>query len=155
MLNQGKCKFISMAAMTLLVAGGWAADTDEAEWIDAFAAELHRAWQAGEPMPQLSGVHPEATLEDGYRVQERLVERMFGPDGIGGFKAAGISQNARDRNNIDGPLTGVIPASGVLDADDSIVVDLSADSNRHVETEIGYVFSTPISNPDISPARDL
>jgi 2-keto-4-pentenoate hydratase len=156
MVNRGKCKIVSVAAMTLLVAGGWAAGADDAEWIDAFAAELHRAWQAGEPMPQLSVTHPDATLEDGYRVQERLVERMFGTDGIGGFKAAGISQNARDRNKIDGPLTGVIPASGVLDADDSIVIDLSADSNRHVETEMGYIFATPIAKPlpDVDALRE-
>lgn len=156
MLNRSRCKLISMAAMTLLVAGGWAAGADDADWIDAFAAELHRAWQAGEPMPQLSARHPNATLEDGYRVQERLVDRMFGTDGIGGFKAAGISRNARDRNKIDGPLTGVIPASGVLDADDNIVIDLSEDSNRHVETEMGYIISTPISKPlpDVEALRE-
>lgn len=135
------------AMLALAVCGFAAAGPPDGGWVDAVAIQLHQAWQAGEPMPRLSASRPDATLEDGYRVQEALVSLMFGPDGIGGFKAAGISRSARDNNGVDGPLTGVIPSSGVHEADEAVVVDLSEDANRHVETEMGYIFSAPISKP--------
>ncbi|GMV90457.1 MAG: hypothetical protein AMXMBFR82_02350 [Candidatus Hydrogenedentota bacterium] len=133
--------------LALAVCGFAAAVPPDGSWVDAVAIQLHQAWQAGEPMPRLSASRPDATLEDGYLVQEAVVQRMFGPDGIGGFKAAGISQSARDNNGVDGPLTGVFPASGIHEVDDAIIVDLSEDANRHVETEMGYIFSAPISKP--------
>ncbi len=133
--------------LALVVFSVSAAGPPDRAWVDTVAVKLHQAWQAGDPMPRLSASRPDATLDDGYRVQEALVSLMFGPDGIGGFKAAGISQSARDGNGVDGPLTGVIPSSGVHDADAAVVVDLSEDANRHVETEMGYIFSAPISKP--------
>lgn len=112
-------------------------------WRAEFTDRLVEAWQQGQPMPQLSAAHPDATLEDGYAIQRLFVTRTI--DRIGGFKAAIIAQAGQDRMGIDGPLTAIIPASGVLDAADGIIVDLSTDASRHLETEIGYVFSSPIS----------
>ena len=40
-----------------------------------------------------------------------------------------------------------MPASGILNAADAIVVNLKDDPNRHVETEIGYVFAKSITVP--------
>lgn len=140
--------FLKLGAMLALAAlSVVAAVPPDGSWVDAVAIQLHQAWHAGEPMPRLSASRPDATLDDGYRVQEAVVQLMFGPDGIGGFKAAGISQSARDNNGVDGPLTGVVPASGIHEVDDGLVVDLSEDANRHVETEMGYIFSAPISKP--------
>ncbi len=140
LLNLGA--LLALAALSVA-----AAAPPDGPWVDAVAVKLHQAWQAGEPMPRLSACRPDATLDDGYRVQEAVVQLMFGPDGVGGFKAAGISQSARDNNGVDGPLTGVFPASGIHEVDDGVVVDLSEDANRHVETEMGYIFSAPISKP--------
>jgi len=106
-------------------------------------------------MPQLSAAHPDATLEDGYAIQRLFVKRLVAEDGIGGFKAAVVGREGQDNLGIDGPLTAVIPASGVHDVTDETVVDLSLDPNRHVETEIGYVFSAPVTKnlPDVNALR--
>ena len=98
-------------------------------------------------MAQLSATHPDATLEDGYAIQQLFVARILADDGIGGFKAAMVSQASQDGLGIDGPLTAIIPASGVFQSSDSVVIDLSQDANRHVESEIGYVFSGRVTKP--------
>jgi 2-keto-4-pentenoate hydratase len=117
-------------------------DTQPSPWRDTFIAQLHDAWRNGAPMPQLTAVHPEATLDDAYAIQRELVTRMLHGDSIGGFKAAGVGSDAPDN-----PTTGVIPASGLLDAKDTITIDLAADPTRHIETEIGYIVNAPITAP--------
>lgn len=114
-------------------------------WHDEFAAALHDAWTSGEPMPQVSGVHPEATLADGYAVQRRFVERQLEGGAIGGFKAAAVGASAQAGLGVDGPITGVVPESGVWYAKDDIAIDLADDPHYMIETEIGYVFGQGIS----------
>jgi len=70
------------------------------------------------------------------------VKRIMASDSIGGFKAAGVANPAPDY-----PLTAVMPASGVLNAADAIVIDLTKDPSRHVENEIGYVFGKAVTSP--------
>jgi 2-oxo-hept-3-ene-1,7-dioate hydratase len=115
-----------------------------APWRIAFAERVYTAWAGGTPMPQLSAAHGEATLADGYVVQKAFVARSMGT-AIGGFKAAVVGKGGQDGLKISGPLTGVVPASGVLSFADNIVVDLSEDASRHIETEIGYVFGKPVT----------
>lgn len=117
-------------------------DPQPSPWRDTFAAQLHDAWRNGVPMPQLSALHPDATLDDAYAIQREFVTRLLDGDPIGGFKAAGVGSDAPDS-----PTTGVIPASGLLAAKDAITIDLAADPTRHIETEIGYIFNSPITAP--------
>lgn len=113
-----------------------------ADWRDTFAERLYRAWGAGEPMPQLSTAHPDATLDDAYRVQHRFVTRMLTHDRIGGFKAAGVGSD-----HPDNPTVGVVLASGILEADDGVTIRLADSPPRHIETEIGYVVGRTIDAP--------
>ncbi|MEA3364005.1 MAG: hypothetical protein U9Q79_00060, partial [Candidatus Hydrogenedentes bacterium] len=133
-----------------------AAEEQSPAWADAFAARIYKAWEAGEPMPQLSAAHPEATIADGYAVQKRFVARFAKKHNIGGFKAAAVGSAAQANLGIDGPLTGVMPRSGILRAEDEIVVDLADYPNRHLETEIGYTFNAPITEPlpDVDALRE-
>jgi arylsulfatase A-like enzyme/2-keto-4-pentenoate hydratase len=108
------------------------------EWVDGFAAETYEAFRTGGVMPQLSQRHPDATAADGYAVQQAFVAAMADHDPIGGYKAAGVSQAARDAMGLIGPTTGVVPASGILYARDGVVIDLARDPTHKVETEIGY-----------------
>jgi len=142
---------IGIAAMLLPIAA--LADTEGAakkpapEWVNDFADRLHEAWEKGEPMPQLSVHHPEAALAHGYAVQEAFIHRRLRPDDIGGYKAAVVGAGGQKNLGIDGPITGVVPASGVLEAGDSVVIDLADDPNRAVETELGYLFDDPVEEP--------
>lgn len=97
-------------------------------------------------MAQLSVAHPEASIDDAYRVQEAFVEATLA-DAIGGFKAAGVS-------NPDGPLTGVVPKSGLIKAGEGLVLDLNKGAPRHVETEIGYRFGKAVNAP-LNSVADL
>ncbi len=133
------------------------APPDPPGWIGAFAERIFEAWTAGTPMPQFSAEHPEATLADGYAVQRQVVARFAKTLGIGGFKAAGINRAAQAAMGIDHPLIGVVPQSGVLSAARKVLVDLADYPNRHIETEIGFRFNAPISEPvpDLAALRSL
>ncbi len=118
-------------------------------WVDAFAERIYHAWRDSAPKPQLSVAHPEASLEQAYAVQKRFVARIMESDAIGGFKAAGVA--SLDEHS---PLTGVMPASGVYQAADKVVVRLADDPHQYVENEIGYLFKKPISEP-LASVEDL
>ena len=148
--------FLAAALLLVAVAGlATAAQKAVPAWIDEFAARIHAAWESGKPMPQLSAAHSEATLADGYAVQKQFVARFAKTDKIGGFKAAVVGREGQAKLGIDRPLIGVVPRSGLLRADDKVVVDLAAYPNRHIEAEIGYRFNAPISEPvpDIETLR--
>lgn len=150
---------IAFGMLVLLVAlapSAQAAEEDIPPWADAFAARIYEAWEAGEPMPQLSAAHPEATIADGYAVQKLFVARFAKKHDIGGFKAAAVSQAAQDNLGIDGPLTGIMPGSGILKALENVVIDVADYPNRHLETEIGYNFTEPITEtlPDVEALRE-
>jgi len=124
---------------------------DAPPWVEPFAERIFAAWKSGEPMPQISAAYPDTTQEEAYLVQRAFVERIMQSDDIGGYKAAGVGNAAADH-----PLVAVMPASGILSAADKIVVDLKDDPNRHVETEIGYVFAKSITAPpaDVDALRE-
>jgi 2-keto-4-pentenoate hydratase len=115
--------------------------------LSAFADRVYDAWRAGTPMPQLTAEHPDATAADGYAVQQAFARRMASSERLGGYKAAGVGSTEQSEALTAPPFVGVIPATGVLYAKDSIVIDLSAYPNRKVETEIGFVFSQAMTAP--------
>ncbi len=119
--------------------------------IGPFAEKIFTDWKTGAPMPQISVAYPDATQQEAYLVQRAFVKRIMETDTIGGYKAAGVANGAADH-----PLVAVMPASGILSSGDKIVVDLKDDPNRHVETEIGYVFAKAITAPpaDVDALRE-
>ncbi len=148
------CPFMCIMAIGLLLNGcqtwdtGYTAESGSAgSWHDDFAGRIFEAWVAGETMPQLSAAHPEATLADGYRVQEAFVARWQDELGIGAYKAAVVGATGQENLGVDAPITGIIPGTGVFSADDTVVVDRAAYPGQAVETEIGYSFHTPITEP--------
>lgn len=111
-------------------------------WMSRFVENLYEAWRSGAPMPQISALRPETTLQEAYQVQRVFVMRTMGGDRIGGYKAAGVGDTGPDS-----PLTGIISASGIFHARDNIVIRLQEDPARHVETEIGYIFKKSVTTP--------
>jgi len=143
-----------LAAATLALAQ-FAPSEDTPPWHDEFAATMHAAWKTGEPMPQVSKAHPEATLADGYAIQRKVVSLMLEGGSIGGYKAAIVGAEGQTAMGIDTPLTAVLPAPGILHAKDDITIDLAPDPYRMFETEIGYVFGQSISAevPDVATLK--
>ncbi|MBX3180685.1 MAG: fumarylacetoacetate hydrolase family protein [Candidatus Hydrogenedentes bacterium] len=142
---QGRFRSILLIAICATLMPAFAAEAPA--WQDEFAATMHAAWKDGEPMPQISRAHAEATLADAYAAQRTFVALALGDEAIGGFKAAIVGVEAQTALGIDGPLFGVLPSSGVLYAKDNVTIDLSADNQRMFETEIGYIFGQGVGEP--------
>jgi len=113
-------------------------------WIDVFGVRLYQAFRAGEPWPQLSAAHPDATIEQAYTVQGRFVQRIASHEAIAGFKAGVVGAGGQKFFNIDTPMSGVIFESGKLHATDKPVIDLSKHPSMLIEKEIAYAFAEPI-----------
>ncbi len=153
MLHKNRVSLLLAAAFLALAP--FAPSEEAPAWLDEFAAAMHAAWKAGEPMPQVNKAHPEATLADGYAVQRTFVQLMLEGAEIGGYKAAIVGAEGQAAMGIGGPLTAVLPASGILHAKDEITIDLASDPHRMFETEIGYVFGQSISTevPDVATLK--
>jgi 2-oxo-hept-3-ene-1,7-dioate hydratase len=134
---------LSLAAALLL----FTAHAATAGETGAFAERIFDAWRAGEEMPQLSVAHPDADLATGYAVQRAFTDRITAIHGLGGYKAAVVGASGQENLGTDGPITGIVPASGIHHASENITIDLAAYPNRAIETEIGYTFSKAIGKP--------
>lgn len=151
--------YMSRVSMLLAVAtlalAQFAPCQDAPPWYNEFATAMHAAWKAGEPMPQVSKAHPEATLADGYAIQRKVVPLMLEGTEIGGYKAAIVGAEGQAAMGLEGPLTAVLPAAGILHAKDDITIDLAPDPQRMFETEIGYIFGQSISTeiPDVATLK--
>jgi 2-keto-4-pentenoate hydratase len=143
MMPRYACFRIFLAA--LLLASPLLRAEETLSWQDAFVTAMYDAWAAGQPMPQISRAHAEATLADAYAIQRKFVERQLAGGAIGGFKAAIVGAEGQAALGLDGPLTAVVTAAGVLYAKDDIAIDLASDPERMFETEIGYIFGQGVS----------
>lgn len=103
-----------------------------------------RALQGDGALPRFSENNPQATLEDAYAAQKRLVRRRLNDLTLAGFKGGVISEAAQQRLGIDRPLTGVLFQEGQLNAEDRPVVEIPDDLGLVIETEIGYIVSVDI-----------
>lgn len=129
---------LALATATSALASDWHAD---------FAQNVVAAYTTVKPMPQLSAAHPDATLADGYAIQALVVKQLIGTKKPAGFKAAVVAAPGQKAMGLEGPLVGVIPAGGVLCACEAVTIDLGEDPARNIETEVGYLFGTPITAP--------
>lgn len=117
------------------------------DWHEEFARRTAEAYTAVTPMPLLSVAHPDATLADGYTIQALVVKQLLNSAKPAGFKAAIVAAPGQKAMGVDGPLAGVIPAGGVLCACEAVTINLREDPARHVETEVGYIIGTAITEP--------
>lgn len=133
----------SLAILAFATASAAQAD----DWHTDLASKIVNARTAVTPMPLLSAAHPDATLADGYAVQALVVKQLLNGAKPAGFKAAIVAAPGQKAMGVDGPLAGVIPAGGVLCACEAVTIDLSEDPARHIETEVGYIIGTAITEP--------
>jgi len=136
----------------LLLAAGPDARADEAVLGQAIIA----ANAAHSETPRVSVLDPKIDLDGAYRVQQVVVDDMLAHgDSVAGYKAGLTGKLARWWFDIDAPVFGVIPASGLRKSGDSIAMP----AGRHMllETEIGFVAGARIDRPvaDVAALRPL
>lgn len=128
-------------ALALLLAA-LPASADEA----ALAKAIIDANAAMAETPRMSVLDPKIDLDGAYRVQQVVVDDMLaGGDTVAGYKAGLTGKMARWWFDIDDPVFGVIPASGLRKSGDVI----PEPEGRHMllETEIAFVAGARIDKP--------
>ena len=84
------------------------------------------------------------TLEDAFSAQKRLMRELKDAT-VAGYKGAAITDEAQKSLGLDRPLTGVLLASGRLNAASKPVIQLASAPDTMIETEIGYVIGENIA----------
>ena len=100
----------------------------------------------GQPYPNLSTEHPNASTANAYAVQKQFVSQLEQSQHWGnivGFKAAVTAQQAQQAMGLETGIMGVLFAKGASEANCTLVLD------RPVlfETEIGFVVGKTITTP--------
>lgn len=120
------------------------------------ATAIIEANAAGTETPRVSVLDPKIDLDGAYRVQQFVVGHMLGGgDAVAGYKAGLTGKLARWWFDIDAPVFGVVPASGLRKSGDAI----AAPKGRHMllETEIAFVAGARIDKPvaDVAALKPL
>jgi len=122
----------------------------------ALAEAIWQADAAGAETPRVSVLDPKIDLDGAYRVQRILVDhRLAGGDAIAGYKNGLTGKLARWWFDIDDPVFGVIPISGLRRSGDVI----TEPPGRHMllETEIAFIAGVRIDGPisDVAALKPL
>lgn len=117
--------------------------------IEAIAASLHEAEGTRRQTRALSVLHPEATIDDAYRVQEAFVARKIAAGGIVKGHKIGLTSKAMQA------AVGIgEPDSGYLLEDmffaDGGVVPKDRFIGLRVEAELAFVLKTSLSGADVT-----
>lgn len=128
------------------------AQADEA----ALAEAIWQADAAGAETPRVSVLDPAIDLEGAYRVQQLIVDRRLAAgDSVAGYKNGLTGKLAHWWFDIDAPVFGVIPGSGLRKSGDTIGVP----QGRHMllEPEVAIVAGVRIDAPvaDVAALRPL
>ena len=108
--------------------------------------KLLTSLQNGQPYPNLSKKHPNASVANAYAVQKQFVSQLeeskqWGK--IAGFKAAVTAHQAQQAMGLDAGIVGVLFTKGARKPNSTLELD------RQVlfETEIGFVVGKTITTP--------
>jgi len=120
-----------------------------------FGEELVAARHQGDPLPQISRAHPDASLEDAYDAQKVLVSAILDePDKIAGFKGGAVSEASQTGMGITEPLSAVLFESGKLQAGEGpISIKFDRVPAVGIETEIGFLLAKGVVEPLTSPEQ--
>lgn len=129
---------ISLLSVLLLVA---TARGDVAELVDLLLA----AHAQKQPIPVLSEHHPTLDEKTAYQIQKAYVQQRLLNERIAGFKAGLTSQASQQRFGVDTPVAGVLFVSGRRNGRQAI--DADAFQKLMIETEIGFLVASPITEP--------
>lgn len=137
-------KFVKKLCTAAIVTGachistGWGHDNHLADIL--LAAESN-----GQLLPVLSLDNQIADTSVAYGIQKDYVEKKLATEKLAGFKAGLTSKGGQEKFGVSEPVAGVLFASGKLS--DGAVVDSKQFHLLMLETEIGFVVGSPISDP--------
>ena len=116
---------------------------------DRCAEALWQAKQTRVPIAPLTAEFPEWGVEEGYAVQQRLVERLVAEgDRIVGYKLGLTSAPMQELLGVDQPDFSPIFASGVFT--DGVRVPMGQFIAPRVEAEIAVILDDDVRGPDAS-----
>lgn len=136
--------FVFSFASTLLCSSCLHAEEQK---IASYAETASKAHLAGKPLPQLTAVLPEATLENAGKAQKLYVQKLLVKETIAGFKGAVVSAAAQKKLGLTKPLSAVLFQSGWLDSKDRPSLTFPPDAVPGIETELGLILAHPVSEP--------
>jgi 2-keto-4-pentenoate hydratase len=113
--------------------------------VPRLAEILVNAHQQGRKIPVLSLHYPELDFNTAYQVQKAYVERRLSRDRVAGFKGGLTAAAAWERFGLNGPVTGVLFASGKNE--NTSIIDKNNFGTLMIETEIGFVIAKPLQHP--------
>jgi 2-keto-4-pentenoate hydratase len=114
---------------------------------------LMQAEATHQSIPVLSVQYPAMDIPLAYRVQKTYVEKKLTTEKIAGFKAGLTSRRGQKRFGVSAPIAGVLFESGKLTG--KVTVDKEAFRHLMLETEIGFVIGSPMTQPvdDVAALR--
>ncbi|MGH6616647.1 2-oxo-hept-4-ene-1,7-dioate hydratase [Sphingomonas sp.] len=113
------------------------------------AERLDHAERRREQIGHFSLLHPDMTIEDGYRVQRAWVKRKLA-DGrrLVGHKIGLTSRAMQRSSNIDEPDYGALLDDMLFEPNGDIAFDRFIEPR--VEVELAFILKHPLSGPDCS-----
>lgn len=117
---------------------------------DDVAELLHAARTDREPVDPVIGAHPDFTVDDAYRVQQGLVQRILATEGgqTVGYKLGLTSKPMQEMLGVDEPDYAPVLSSMVLP--DGHRIDLDRYIQPRVEAEIALVLDEPLRGPGVT-----
>ncbi|WP_370945060.1 2-keto-4-pentenoate hydratase [Amycolatopsis sp. cg5] len=123
----------------------------EATILQAAAACLERAYETGKPVPPLIDTYPDLTLEDSYRIQQRVVRGWVERgDTVRGHKVGLASVAMQRQFGVDQPDYGHLTASMFHLEHQPIPADRFL--QPRIEPEIAFVLGAELRGPGVTVA---
>jgi len=109
------------------------------------ADQFTEAWKSSKPLPAMSHLAPEITLEEAYNIQRTWVRETLDEAGIGGVKGGVVTPGGQEWLGIEEPVGAILRASGRFAGTDAPVISLKRFPGLKLESEIGFVIGEPIT----------
>ena len=120
--------------------------------LQVIANRFETAWNEGMPLPAISKLKPDVTLDKAYNVQRAWVRRTLDEKGIGGVKGGVVSPGGQKWLGVEEPVGAILRASGRFNAKDAPVISMEKFPGLKLETEIGFVIGKRVVGKLVSVA---
>ncbi len=131
-----------------------ASSSDRAGLIAALGDELHTALATRKPVAPLSGRGCDLSIEEAYRIQERMLShRLAGGDRIVGKKVGATSAAVQNLLKVSQPDFGMLLASMIYNEGETIPMD--ALIQPKAEGEIAFILKRGLTGPGVTIAEVL
>ena len=131
-----------------------ASNSSRAALIETLGDELHEALAARRTVAPLSGRGFDLTIEDAYRIQERMLShRLNTGERIVGKKVGATSKAVQSLLNVHQPDFGMLLSGMLYNSGDTIPIDRLIQPKA--EGEIAFLLARDLKGPGISMADVL